>query len=205
MPFISFEGIDGAGKSTHVLWMADYLRACDKTVVVTREPGGTVLGEALRELLLNEAMSADAELLLLFAARAEHLDKVIRPALQRGEWVLSDRFTDASYAYQCGGRGIAETRLRVLEDWVQLGLQPDLTVLFDVDIATAQQRLLAQQRAPDRFEREQWSFFERVRANYLLRAAAESHRIRVVRTDRDLAAIRSELTGVLEPLLRKDA
>ncbi len=200
MPFVTFEGIDGAGKSTHVEWLAAALRAQGKTVLTTREPGGTPLGETLRHLLLNEAMSPDTELLLMFAARAEHLDKVIRPALAHGEWVLSDRFTDASYAYQCGGRGISEARLAVLEQWVQQGLQPDLTLLFDVDIAVAQQRLTAHTE-PDRFEREQHGFFERVRAVYLHRAAMEPQRMRVIRTDRTLEAIRSELSDVLQAML----
>ncbi|MDA8225337.1 MAG: dTMP kinase [Betaproteobacteria bacterium] len=192
MPFVSFEGVDGAGKSTHVNWLAEQLRAHGKTVTVTREPGGTPLGEALRSVLLNQTMSADTELLLMFAARAEHLAQVIRPALARGEWVLSDRFTDASYAYQCGGRGIAENRLRILETWVQQGLQPDITLLFDVDLEIARERRAAQGE-PDRFEREQQAFFERVRAVYLQRAQAEPRRIRVIRTDRTLEAIRTEL------------
>ena len=200
MPFISFEGIDGAGKSTHVQWLAEVLRAHEQTVITTREPGGTPLGETLRQLLLNDAMSADTELLLMFAARAEHLAQVIRPALQRGEWVLTDRFTDASYAYQCGGRGIQPHRLAVLEQWVQQGLQPDLTFLFDVEVDVAQQRLTAHHQ-PDRFEREQGDFFERVRTMYLQRAAAEPQRIRVVRTDRSIDAIRCELSELLRPLL----
>ncbi len=204
MPFISFEGIDGAGKSTHVQWMAEVLRTHRQTVITTREPGGTPLGEALRQLLLNEAMGADTELLLMFAARAEHLTQIIRPALQRGEWVLTDRFTDASYAYQCGGRGIQPQRLAILEQWVQQGLQPDLTFLFDVEIDVAQQRLTAHHQ-PDRFECEQRDFFERVRAVYLQRAAAEPQRIRVVRTDRSITAIRCELSELLQPLLPASA
>ncbi len=202
MAFISFEGIDGAGKSTHVAWLADFLRAQGKTVTVTREPGGTLLGEQLRELLLTQPMSADTELLLLFAARAEHLEQVIKPALARGEWVLSDRFTDASYAYQCGGRGIAEARIGVLEQWVQQGLQPDLTLLFDVDVSIAQHRLAAHVE-PDRFEQEQRPFFERVRAAYLRRAAAEPQRIRIIDTDRDLTQIRAQLSQLLKALLAK--
>lgn len=197
MPFISFEGIDGAGKSTHVQWMAEYLRARHYTVLTTREPGGTPLGESLRKLLLHEEMTADAELLLMFAARAEHISQVIRPALQRGEWVLSDRFTDASYAYQCGGRGIATSRLSVLEQWVQQGLQPDLTILFDVDIGVAQQRVAAHSQ-PDRFEQEQQEFFERVRNMYLQRASAEPERIHIVLTNRSVDVIRSDLAVLLE-------
>ncbi|ARU31622.1 dTMP kinase [Sulfuriferula sp. AH1] len=199
MPFISLEGIDGAGKTTHLQWMADFLRAQGANVVVTREPGGTPLGESLRALLLSEPMHIDTEALLMFAARREHIAQVIAPALARGDWVLSDRFTDASFAYQCGGRGIAEARLQVLEDWVQQGLQPDLTILFDVDVAIAHQRVRTHSD-PDRFEQEQQDFFERVRAMYLHRAAKYPARIRVVRTDRTIEVIRNELAAMLKPL-----
>lgn len=199
MPFISLEGIDGAGKTTHLQWIADFLRAQGTEVVVTREPGGTPLGESLRALLLNEPMHIDTEALLMFAARREHIAKVIAPALARGDWVLSDRFTDASFAYQCGGRGIAEARLQILEKWVQQGLQPDLTILFDVDVAVAHQRVRTHSE-PDRFEQEQMDFFERVRAMYLHRAAQYPARIRVVRTDRTIEAIREELATMLTSL-----
>ena len=199
MPFISLEGIDGAGKTTHLQWIADYLREQRATVVVTREPGGTPFGESLRALLLNEPMHIDTEALLMFAARREHIAQVIAPALDRGDWVLSDRFTDASFAYQCGGRGIAESRLQMLEQWVQQGLQPDLTILFDVEVGIAHQRVRTHSD-PDRFEQEQLDFFERVRAMYLRRAAQYPARFRVVRTDQSIEAIRSELTAVLKPL-----
>ena len=199
MPFISLEGIDGAGKTTHLQWIADYLREQGATVVVTREPGGTPLGESLRALLLNEPMHIDTEALLMFAARREHIAQIIAPALSRGEWVLSDRFTDASFAYQCGGRGIAESRLQVLEEWVQQGLQPDLTILFDVEVSIAHQRVRTHSD-PDRFEQEQLDFFERVRAMYLRRAGQYPARFRVVRTDQTIEAIRSELAAVLKPL-----
>lgn len=199
MPFISLEGIDGAGKTTHLQWIADFLRAQGAEVVVTREPGGTPLGESLRALLLNEPMHIDTEALLMFAARREHIAKVIAPALARGDWALSDRFTDASFAYQCGGRGIAEARLQILEEWVQQGLQPDLTILFDVDVAVAHQRVRTHSE-PDRFEQEQMDFFERVRAMYLHRAAQYPARIRVVRTDRTIEAIREELATMLTSL-----
>ena len=200
MPFISFEGIDGAGKSTHLQWLADYLRARGAQVVVTREPGGTPLGEALRALLLNQPMHVDTEALLMFAARREHIAQIIAPALERGEWVLSDRFSDASFAYQCGGRGIAEARLQILEAWVQQGLQPDLTILFDVDVATAQQRVRANSTL-DRFEQEQVNFFERVRSAYLQRAGQYPNRFRVVRTDQSIAAIREQIAAIIEPRL----
>lgn len=200
MPFISLEGIDGAGKTTHLQWIADHLREHAATVVVTREPGGTPLGESLRALLLNEPMHVETEALLMFAARREHIAQVIAPVLTRGDWVLSDRFTDASFAYQCGGRGIPEERLEVLEAWVQQGLQPDLTILFDVDVAIAHQRVRTHSD-PDRFEQEQLHFFERVRAMYLRRAEQHPERFRVIRTDQSIAAIRTELAMVIKPLL----
>lgn len=178
--FITFEGMDGAGKSTQIAHAADWLRARGDTVLLTREPGGTPLGESLRALLLHEAMHADTEALLMFAARREHLAQVIEPALARGEWVLCDRFTDASFAYQGGGRGIDTARLGVLEQWVQRGLQPGLTLLFDLPCEVAAQRLAANGGDPDRFEREQADFFNRVRAAYLGRAAADSARMRVI-------------------------
>lgn len=199
MPFITLEGIDGAGKSTHLAWLAEQLRARGSDVVVTREPGGTPLGEKLRGLLLNEPMHIETEALLMFAARREHLDKVIQPALARGAYVISDRFTDASFAYQCGGRGIAEAKLRVLEDWVQAGLQPDLTLLFDVDVAIASQRL-AGNASLDRFEQEQKEFFERVRTHYLRRARQYPARFRILNSAHSVEQIRAELTDIIKLL-----
>ena len=201
MAFISLEGIDGAGKTTHLEWMADHLRERGVAVTVTREPGGTPLGEALRSLLLKEAMQIDTEALLMFAARSEHIAQVIRPALDRGDWVLSDRFTDASFAYQAGGRGIPEARLQTLETWVQQGLQPDMTILFDVEVAVAQQRVRSHS-VLDRFELEQAGFFERVRAMYLRRVQLYPERFRVVRTDQSLFAIREALMGFVDQLLK---
>lgn len=177
--FITFEGIDGAGKSTQIEVVAEVLRARALPLVITREPGGTALGERLRELILNEAMTPDAETLLLFAARSHHLAEVIRPALLAGQWVLCDRFTDATYAYQCGGRGLAAERISALEQWVHPDLQPDLTLLFDVAPAVAAQRL-SRVRAADRFESETLGFFEAVRREYLNRAAKEPQRFRVL-------------------------
>lgn len=196
MPFITLEGIDGAGKTTHLAWLAEKLRARGAEVVITREPGGTPLGEKLRELLLAQPMHIETEALLMFAARREHLDQVIQPALARGAWVVSDRFTDASFAYQCGGRGIAEARLRILEDWVQAGLQPDLTLLFDIEVSVAMQRVTAYS-SPDRFEQEQQDFFERVRAMYLHRAQQFPARFRIVRSDRSVDEIRGHLEHIL--------
>lgn len=152
--FITLEGIDGAGKSTHVAWLADRLQRGGREVVVTREPGGTPLGEKLRALLLNEAMEIGTETLLMFAARQEHVAKVIRPALDRGAWVLSDRFTDATFAYQGAGRGFPAARLEALESWVQDGLQPDRTFFFDVPVDVGQNRLKSAQAGLDRFEGE---------------------------------------------------
>ena len=177
--FITLEGVDGAGKSTHLDFIAEWLRARGHEVVVTREPGGTPLGETLRDLLLHQDMDADTELLMMFAARQAHLSQLILPSLARGAWVLSDRFTDASYAYQCGGRGLVEARVAALEAWVQQGFHPDLTLVFDVSAEIAAARRGAA-RTADRFEREADAFFERVRTAYLMRAAAEPGRIRVV-------------------------
>ena len=195
--FITFEGMDGAGKSTQIAHAADWLRARGHVVLLTREPGGTALGEALRALLLHDAMHADTEALLMFAARREHLAQVIEPALARGEWVLCDRFTDASFAYQGGGRGIDVTRLEALETWVQRGLQPGLTLLFDLPCEVAAQRLAASGGDPDRFEREQADFFNRVRAAYLARAAGEPQRLRVLDASRTPADVSIQLEDIL--------
>jgi dTMP kinase len=178
--FITLEGIDGAGKSTHHQWLAETLRERGEEVVCTREPGGTPLGEKLRTLLLNEPMHRETEVLLMFAARREHIAEVIAPALQRGAWVISDRFTDASFAYQGGGRGVPSSKLDILETWVQDGLTPDMTFLFDIDPEIAQRRLASTGTAPDRFEKEQEAFFARVRAAYLERVAAFPDRFVVI-------------------------
>jgi len=196
--FITFEGIDGAGKSPHIDWVADRLRARSDIagVVTPREPGGTSLGEDLRQILLHRKMHLETEALLMFAARREHIAEVIAPALERGKWVISDRFTDATFAYQGGGRGLATERLEVLEDWVQGGLQPDLTLLFDVPLETASERL-AGARAPDRFESESRAFFQRTRDEYLRRAAQSPQRFRVIDATRSIADIRDELEKII--------
>lgn len=178
--FITLEGLDGAGKSTQHRWLVEYLRGAGREVVATREPGGTPLGEKLRALLLSEDMHLETEALLMFAARREHVAQVIEPALQRGAWVVCDRFVDASFAYQGGGRGLAETKLSVLRDWTLGAMRPDLTVYFDVPVELALKRLRAGTPDPDRFEREQAQFFERVRASYLRLAELEPRRIKVV-------------------------
>ncbi|MFM7226404.1 MAG: dTMP kinase [Betaproteobacteria bacterium] len=190
--FITFEGVDGAGKSTHITAFAEALRQHGKTVVTTREPGGTPLGEKLRGLLLHEPMHLETEALLMFAARREHLAQLIMPALVRGDWVISDRFTDASFAYQGGGRGLSLDKLSQLEHWVQGDLQPDLTLLFDVPLEVARERL-QNSRDLDKFEQEQEDFFVRVRQVYLQRAAQFPERIRLIDSTRPIAAIRREV------------
>ena len=195
--FITLEGIDGAGKSTHLGWLAATIRARDVEVVTTREPGGTPLGEQLRELLLHQKMHSDSETLLMFAARAEHIQTVIRPALERGAWVISDRFTDASYAYQCGGRGVADARIAALESWVQQGLAPDLTLLFDAPLGVARERLAHNTPNPDKFEREREDFFARVRTKYLTRAAQHPGRIKIVNSAAPLEDIKKQLEVIV--------
>jgi dTMP kinase len=177
--FITFEGIDGAGKSTHIDAAIDLLRSRGLDVVSSREPGGTPLGENLRELLLREPMHPETETLLMFAARREHIARVIEPALARGDWVVCDRFTDASYAYQGGGRGLDAAKIEILERWVHEKLQPDLTFLFDLPLEIAERRIRAQGREADRFERERVDFHSRVRQAYLARASM-SRRFRVL-------------------------
>lgn len=196
--FITLEGIDGAGKSTHLDWLAGILRSRGKSVVVTREPGGTRLGEALRELLLDsgQAMHAETEALLMFAARREHLDKIILPALDRGNWVISDRFTDASFAYQGGGRGLATEKLDKLEHWVQDKFQPDLTLYFDVTVELGRQRINAIKSA-DRFEGEQDEFFRRVRNAYLERACRFPQRISVIDANQPLEKVKQSVEKII--------
>ena len=178
--FISYEAIDGAGKSTQHAWLVEHLRQQGRTVVATREPGGTPLGEKLRSLLLAEPMHLETEALLMFAARREHVAQVIEPALYRGDWVVCDRFVDASFAYQGGGRGLDWEKLRTLTRWVLGDLQPDLTLIFDAPVAIAQQRLHAATANPDRFEQEQATFFERVRTAYLQIATEFPDRVRII-------------------------
>lgn len=196
--FITLEGIDGAGKSTHLRWITRFLRGRRIRVTVTREPGGTPFGEALRRLLLGGMgrLHPEAETLLVFAARREHLDKVILPALRAGRWVLCDRFTDATYAYQAGGSQVGWKRVGLLERWVQRELQPDLTILLDVNLAVARRRA-GRKRRPDRFERERDSYFERVRRAYLRRVRECRRRVRVI----DAAGSVAEIQKALEEIL----
>ena len=198
--FITFEGIDGAGKTTHLAWFRERLEAklaqTGRSVVVTREPGGTALGESLREILLHQGMDLETEALLMFAARREHLAQVIEPAVARGDWVLSDRFTDATFAYQGGGRGLPRDKLETLERWVQGGFQPDLTVLFDVPPDTASARRGAV-RAPDRFEGESDAFFARTRAEYLRRAEEAPYRFTIIDSTLSIIAIQKQLEDLI--------
>ena len=197
--FISLEGLDGAGKSTHLAFIEGRLRGRGVDLLTTREPGGTPLGEALRGLLLSRGMVADTELLLMYAARVEHVQSVIEPALAAGRWVLSDRFHDASYAYQCGGRGITRARLAALEEWALQGFAPDLTLLLDVPAELAAERR-ARARAADRFEAEDLEFFRRVRDAYLERAGLNPQRIRVIDATRAPAEIQTDVARLLDSL-----
>lgn len=201
--FITFEGIDGAGKTTHLAWFRDQLAEkvapTGRTVVMTREPGGTPLGESIRDLVLHQPMDLETEALMMFAARREHLAKVIEPALARGDWVLSDRFSDATFAYQGGGRGLPRDKLETLERWVQGGFQPDLTVLFDLPPDTASERRGAA-REPDRFESESDAFFKRTRTEYLRRAEEAPYRFAIVDSSQGIDAIRAKLEQVIATL-----
>jgi dTMP kinase len=202
--FITLEGVDGAGKSSHLNWLEAWFTSRGRQVRMTREPGGTAIGEQLREMVLHQPMHAETEALIMFAARREHIGQVIRPALAAGEVVISDRFTDASFAYQSGGRGLPEARLAVLEDWVHADLQPDLTLLFDLAPEIAAQRL-SSARAPDRFEREQTDFHARVRAAYLHRAEQFSARIKIIDGSRSIDQVRQQLSAVLDIAMENKA
>ena len=198
--FITLEGIDGAGKSTHLPWLKERLERGGRSVWASREPGGTPLGERLRELLLHEPMSHLGEAMLMFAARREHCEREIWPRLAKGTWIVCDRFTDATYAYQGGGHALAHETIAELERLVLGDFRPDLTLVFDVPVAVARQRL-AKGRTLDKFEREQSEFFTRVRNAYLERARAEPGRLRVVDTTRARAEVRAELETIVAPLL----
>ncbi|MDX8384922.1 MAG: dTMP kinase [Gallionella sp.] len=197
--FITFEGVDGAGKSTHLAWFAEALRQRDIDVVLTREPGGTPLGEQLREILLNQDMTIGTEALLMFAARLEHIEKVIKPALSAGKWVISDRFSDASFAYQGGGRGYDWDKLSQLEQWVHADLQPDITLFFDVPVEVARQRL-SNNASLDRFEQEQGEFFERVRAGYHKRVQNNPNQYRVIDAAQSIEDIKVKLEEIISTI-----
>ena len=201
--FITLEGMDGAGKSTHIPNIIAALKARGIEVVSTREPGGTRLGEQLRGLLLNDAMHPETETLLMFAARREHIDSVIEPALKRGAWVLSDRFTDATYAYQCGAKGVAATKIKQLEKWVQgqgkNSVQPDLTLLFDVPVEISMTRL-STAREPDKFEREDAKFFEKLRHAYLTRASENPKRFRIIDANQALDKVKVLVENIVSKI-----
>ncbi|MDD2832382.1 MAG: dTMP kinase [Methylotenera sp.] len=197
--FITLEGMDGAGKSTHIPNIIQMLTARGVEVVSTREPGGTLLGEKLRALLLHESMHPETETLLMFAARREHIAQVIAPALARGAYVLSDRFTDATYAYQAGAKGVEADKVVQLEHWVQAGLQPDITLLFDVPVEVSVARL-SSAREPDKFERESAEFFAKIRAAYLLRARENPDRFKVIDANQPLAEVYKAVEAVIAAL-----
>lgn len=197
--FVTLEGVDGAGKSTHVRGLVEHLTARGLDVVCTREPGGTDMGEALRQIVLTQPMQLETETLLMFAARIEHLRTVIEPALQAGKWVVCDRFTDATYAYQGGGRSLGTQRVEALEQWVHPHIQPDRTWLFDVPLATARERL-SRGRELDRFEKEGAEFFERTRNAYHERARRYPGRFRVLDSSRQIELVRAELISQADEL-----
>ena len=198
--FITLEGMDGAGKSTHIPNIVAQLEHAGIEVVSTREPGGTALGEQLRALLLHEQMHPETETLLMFAARREHISNVIEPALARGAYVLSDRFTDATFAYQSGGKGVASDKIKQLEVWVQGALQPDATILFDVPVEVSMARL-AGAREPDKFEREGAIFFEKLRNAYLARAKENPLRFHVINANQTLEIVKLEVNKIVEQFI----
>ncbi|MDH5776740.1 MAG: dTMP kinase [Gammaproteobacteria bacterium] len=201
--FITIEGGEGVGKTTNINFIQELLSQAQVDFISTREPGGTPFAEKIRDLLLDAKqtrISDDTELLMMFAARAQHLAELILPALDKGQWVICDRFTDATYAYQGGGRGIDNDRIKVLEDWVQGDLRPDLTLLLDVPVEVGMKRA-SERSAPDRFEQEQNEFFQRVRTAYLQRAEAEPQRYRVIDASLALDAVQSQIRAVLEEVV----
>jgi len=203
--FITIEGIEGVGKTTNIEFIEELLRDAEKDIVMTREPGGTSLGEDVRELLLghkHDGMSRDAELLLMFAARAEHLNKVIKPALDADKWVICDRFTDATYAYQGGGRGFDTAPIEALENLVQADLRPDLTLLLDVSVEIGLDRA-GKRSEPDRFEKEKHDFFERVRQCYLQRAKADPDRMIIIDASKPLEEVQSQIHAAVTAFIKQ--
>ena len=201
--FITVEGTEGVGKSTNMAFIENWLRKAGKELVITREPGGTELGEKLRAVLLDakeQSMSDDTELLLMFAARAQHLQEVILPALYEGKWVLCDRFTDSTYAYQGGGRGIDESRIAQLEQWVQGDRRPDMTLILDLPIDVGLERA-GKRSTPDRFELEKHDFFNKVRDAFLLRAAANPQRYTVIDASPTIEEVQQSIQTVLEKMV----
>ena len=202
--FLVLDGIDGAGKSTHLAFIQEFLANERIETIYTREPGGTDLGEKLREILLhqNNKMHPDTETLLMFAARSQHLQQLIYPALKQGKWVISDRFTDASYAYQSGGRQMPDSRIATIENWVQGDFRPDMTIIFDVPVAVSQERV-AKARQKDRFEQEDPEFFERVRQAYLRQAAKNPKRYAVIDSNQDKEMVQNHLQHILSGCLKQ--
>lgn len=198
--FITLEGMDGAGKSTHIPNIVEQIKLSVKEVVCTREPGGTPIGEEMRKMLLHEEMHPETETLLMFAARREHIAQIIGPALDRGAYVISDRFTDATYAYQAGGKGVLAGKIDTLETWVQGDLQPDATLLFDVPVEVSLKRLAAA-RTPDKFEREGALFFEKLRESYLARATKDPARFYVIDANQTLEAVREEVKAIIHTVI----
>ncbi|MGZ5033386.1 MAG: dTMP kinase [Usitatibacter sp.] len=196
--FITLEGIDGAGKSSHLEFLCERARAAGNEVKLTREPGGTPVGERLREVVLHQPMTPLAEAMVMFAARSVHISGLIEPALASGTWIVCDRFSDSTYAYQCGGRGLDRGCVVSLENLVHPNLQPDATFLFDLDPAIAYGRQLAQSRAPDKFEREQADFFVRVREAYLDRARQHAYRFHVIDASGSLEDVRERLAAAFD-------
>ena len=198
--FITLEGVDGAGKTTHLEFIKKYLSDLDINFIMTREPGGTLIGEQLREILLNDEMTSETETLLMFAARNEHIEKVIRPNLKEGNVVISDRFTDATYAYQAGGKGVKEKKIDILKEWVQASLQPDLTFLFDLSVEVSIERL-NKTRELDKFEREEKSFHENIRQKYLLLAKASPEIFCILNSEESIEEIQNQIKLNLDKVM----
>ena len=198
--FITLEGVDGAGKTTHIEFIKKYLSDLGINFIMTREPGGTMLGEQLREILLHDDMTAETETLLMFAARSEHIEKVIHPNLKEGKVVISDRFTDATYAYQAGGKGVKEKKIDILKEWVQGNLQPNFTFLFDVSVEVSIERL-NKTRELDKFEREEKSFHENIRKKYLLLAKASPERFCILNSEKSIEEIQNQIKLKLDKVV----
>lgn len=202
--FISIEGIDGVGKSTQLVFIEKYLRQQGKKVIITHEPGGTSLGEDIRKLLIisrTDDIMVDTELLLIFAARAEHVAQIIKPSIRRGDWVVSDRFVDATFAYQGGGRGMSTYRIQQITDWTLSGFKPDITFLLDLPVKHSQQRVIDRNNDIDRFEREKTNFFQKVRDCYLQRSRKEPDRIMVIDASKMIDDIQKQLISHLSRLI----
>tara|TARA_B110000459_G_scaffold4528_1_gene4862 strand:+ start:1339 stop:1956 length:618 start_codon:yes stop_codon:yes gene_type:complete len=198
--FITLEGVDGAGKTTHIEFIKNYLSDLNINYVMTREPGGTALGEKLRDILLHDEMNPQTETMLMFAARNEHIDKVIRPNLKKGAVVISDRFTDATYAYQAGGKGVKDEKIDILKKWVQEDLRPDLTFLFDLSVEVSIERL-NKTRKLDKFEREDKSFHKKIREKYLTLVEASPERFCVLNSEASIEKIQNQIKLKLDEVI----